>query len=191
MEVSCMAAGAQEDKDPYLLLPCDFFGVIFLACSQGSFAHDYLSRLQSWHVVGCWGNGPEPLGEITDWCWYDPSFCPFKPLETTVKGWSDPDPQSLLSGIPITLTVAPILEGGYSGEISVTDSIHFDLLLSPLLRIPSMMATTLKRSTPVLPCLGFPGCGESIKSDELFSVFQGNSLFFKAYFSSNKTVYVG
>ena len=161
------------------------------ACSQGSFAHDYLfcfAKLTCSWVLGKW---PRATG-------WDHRLMLVRsillPLQTTgnhwkgvVRPWSPKTPFRY-SHNPYS---SSYFGRGYSGEISVTDSIHFDLLLSPLLRIPSMMATTLKRSTPVLPCLGFPGCGESIKSDELFSVFQGNSLFFKAYFSSNKTVYVG
>lgn len=115
----------------------------------------------SW-AVGKW---PRSTGwnqsSSRDWCRCSLSFCPFKLLEITwgfsyLKGvvwpWSPKTPFRC-SHHP---TVAPNVAGEIQGEIHTTDSIHLHLL--PL-RTSSMITTTVKRATPVLPCLGFLGWG--------------------------------
>lgn len=118
VDVSCMAAGAHEDKIPTYCFRVIFFffGVSFLSYSQGLPMFINLlfvrKKCHSTHAFGQWGNGPVPLSEtrVTEeidagavyHCNPSDHWKPHEVL-ANLKGLSDPDPQRLPSGILITL----------------------------------------------------------------------------------------
>lgn len=151
---------------------------------MGRFAHVCLlfaeKKNQSRHIVGHLGSGPIPESQERlsyFWCWCSPPVCPSEPLETTrgfgylervVWPWS-PKSKFRYSHHPV---VGHILAGEIQGK-SVRPTLSILTYSWALyLGYHQRWQHIWKRSTPVLPCLGFPSSKGPSKVMGCFQCFK-------------------